>query len=110
MLKQGHKLLHAAIVAVAAVSFWLPMVAHAGPGQQAERVHSAKPHPRKHVAGTYRRRPAAIAPSGLFGSAPNRETSRCSWPYQSQFPPCMSTWPAGDPNYHGSWPGPTFDH
>jgi hypothetical protein len=28
-----------------------------------------------------------------------------------QYPPCMSTWPAGDPNYHGSTsPGNSVDH
>jgi hypothetical protein len=34
---------------------------------------------------------------------------RCTWPYRNQFPPCMSTWPEGDPNYHGSRSGPTFN-
>jgi hypothetical protein len=34
--------------------------------------------------------------------------ARCAWPYRNQFPPCMSTWPEGDPRYHGSRPGPTF--
>jgi hypothetical protein len=34
--------------------------------------------------------------------------ARCGWPYRNQFPPCMSTWPEGDPNYHGSRSGPTF--
>jgi hypothetical protein len=28
------------------------------------------------------------------------------WPYVNMAPPCQSTWPAGDPNYHGSRPGP----
>jgi hypothetical protein len=28
-----------------------------------------------------------------------------------QYPPCMSTWPAGDPNFHGSIsPGNSADH
>lgn len=28
-----------------------------------------------------------------------------------QYPPCMSTWPEGDPNYHGSTsPGNSVDH
>jgi hypothetical protein len=35
--------------------------------------------------------------------------ARCTWPYRNQFPPCMSTWPEGDPNYHGSRSGPTFN-
>jgi hypothetical protein len=35
--------------------------------------------------------------------------ARCKWPYRNQFPPCMSTWPEGDPNYHGSRTGPTFN-
>jgi hypothetical protein len=31
--------------------------------------------------------------------------------YENQYPPCMSTWPAGSPNYHGSTsPGNSTDH
>lgn len=42
---------------------------------------------------------------------PPQQTSNLSnacTSYQNQFPPCMSTWPAGSPHYRGSWPGPTF--
>jgi hypothetical protein len=34
--------------------------------------------------------------------------ARCVEPYRNQFPPCMSTWPEGDPRFHGSQTGPTF--
>ncbi len=38
------------------------------------------------------------------------DPSGCTPPYTNQYPPCQSTWPPGDPNYHGSTsPGPTFD-
>lgn len=31
--------------------------------------------------------------------------------YENQNPPCMSTWPTGSPNYHGSQsPGNSTDH
>ena len=37
------------------------------------------------------------APTSLYG---------CIWPYRNMGPPCWSTWPEGDPNYHGTRPGP----
>jgi len=37
-------------------------------------------------------------------------TSLCT-EMTSQYPPCMSSWPAGSPNYHGATsPGNTTDH
>ncbi len=30
------------------------------------------------------------------------ERPGCTWPYTNMAPPCWSTWPQGDPNYHGS--------
>ena len=79
-----------AIAAVATQAFWLPLqsVAHAqqstGPRvQQTPLVTNL-------WAGT-------------------SFQTRCTWPYRNQLPPCMSTWPEGDPNYHGSRSGPTFN-
>jgi hypothetical protein len=108
MAKQGSGLPRAAIVAVAAAAFSLSMLSIARADQPVEQTHAAKTHPKKHVAKIRRMQPG-IAPGGLFGSAPNWQAKRCAWPYQNQFPPCLSTWPEGDPNYHGSRPGPTFD-
>jgi hypothetical protein len=72
---------------------------------QADRVkpkaHARQTDARKHVS----RRPAAA--HNLYGTA---APGRCTWPYQNQFPPCMSTFPEGSPNYHGGRPGPTFDN
>jgi len=72
--------------------------------QSAEQAQAAKMHPKKHPAKPQWVQPAP-AHRDLYGAAP----AGCTWPYQNQFPPCMSTWPAGDPHYHGSRPGPTFD-
>jgi hypothetical protein len=49
--------------------------------------------------------PARTAYRNLY----NRAQTRCAWPYQNQFPPCMSTWPEGDPRFHGGQTGPTFN-
>jgi len=92
---QRTSLLHAVVGIVAATMLVLPTLSVAR-ADQPEQTQVAKKHSKKHVA-----------------PQPNESQSwldtRCKWPYQNQFPPCMSTWPAGDPNYHGSRPGPTFD-
>jgi hypothetical protein len=108
MPKQVTSLRHAAIAAVAAVLLSPPMLSVAQADQGAGRMHAATMHPRTHAAGIrhQRHRESGIRP-GIYGAAPNAD--RCAWPYQNQFPPCMSTWPAGDPNYHGSRPGVTFE-
>jgi hypothetical protein len=72
---------HAAIAAVTMGALWWPLQSLAHADQQSTR-HA--------WAGT------ALE-------------ARCTWPYRNQFPPCMSTWPEGDPNYHGSRTGPTFN-
>ncbi len=100
---------HAVIAAVAVALLSPPMLSVAQADQRADRTHAATVHPRAHTARNHhqRHREAGIGRK-LYGAAPNR--GRCTWPYQNQFPPCMSTWPAGDPNYHGSsHPGVTFD-
>jgi hypothetical protein len=67
--------------------------------QAAKATVAAKKHSKKHVSQVVQpQKPAAWQPRG------------CTWPYTNQFPPCQSTWPAGDPNYHGPRPGPTFDN
>ncbi len=88
-----------AVAAVAAVSLALlaPSVVQAA-AQGANTTTVSKPHPKKQVhAQVYAPQQQSV------GHAP----SGCNvWPYVNQAPPCMSTWPAGDPNYHGSRPGP----
>jgi hypothetical protein len=66
-------------------------------------AHVGKTVAKKHVSRQWR--PAAAR--NLYGTA---APSRCTWPYQNQFPPCMSSFPEGSPNYHGGRPGPTFDN
>ena len=88
----------AVVVVVAALT--LPAVAVETTDQPAKAPVAAKKHPKQHVSQVAQpQRPAAAQPRG------------CTWPYTNQYPPCQSTWPAGDPNYHGSsHPGPSFDH
>jgi len=85
----------AALTAIVVTSLAMPMLSIAQANQPAEQTHVARPHPQKHVAS-------------IEHPAQTWEAQRCTWPYRNQFPPCMSTWPAGDPNYHGSRPGPTW--
>jgi hypothetical protein len=109
MPKQVTSLRHAAIAAVVAVLLSPPMPSVAQADQRAGRTHAAAVQPHTHTARIHhqKRREAGIRP-GIYGAVPN--AGRCAWPYQNQFPPCMSTWPAGDPNFHGSThPGVTFD-
>jgi hypothetical protein len=42
-------------------------------------------------------------PRIIYNVAPDQPD--CTWPYKRMFPPCMSTWPEGDPNYHGTFRG-----
>lgn len=80
-----------AIAAVATGALWLPLQSVAHADQQAAGQRLQQP---------------PVAPNAWAGTS---YQTRCSWPYRNQFPPCMSTWPEGDPNYHGSRPGPTFN-
>jgi hypothetical protein len=90
---------------LATIAFTLvsvPTLSMAQMNQPKPTMHAAKTYPNKHVSRQWR--PAAHP--NLYGSA----RGRCSWPYQNQFPPCMSTFPEGSPNYHGPRPGSTFDN
>jgi hypothetical protein len=93
-------LCRAALTAIAVASFAVPTLAVARAVQLTEQTHAAKVYLKKHVART------STEHRELYGSA----RLGCTWPYQNQFPPCMSTSPAGDPHYHGSRPGPTFNN
>jgi hypothetical protein len=81
----------AAITAGATVALWLPLQSMAQADQQSAGQRWQQP------------------PSGTTVWAGTSYEARCTWPYRNQFPPCQSTWPEGDPNYHGSRPGPTFN-
>jgi hypothetical protein len=90
-------------VGLATIAFTLlsaPALSMAQTDQQKPTTHVAKTYPKKHVSRQWRPQ----ANPNLYGSA----RDRCTWPYQNQFPPCMSTFPQGSPNYHGSRPGVTF--
>ncbi len=88
--------------AVTLAMLWQPTLAAAQTDQPPTHPPTAQHHVKKHAATRN------LAQRNLYGAAPAREPAGCTWPYRNQFPPCMSTWPAGDPNYHGSRPGPTF--
>ncbi len=96
-----------AIAAFAAFALSLPSLsgAQAAPqpdGTQTPAANQPKPAAKPHS------RQATTTHRNLYGAVPAREPAGCTWPYKNQFPPCQSTWPAGDPNYHGARPGPTF--
>jgi hypothetical protein len=70
--------------------------------QKKPTTHVTKSYPKNHWSRQWQPQTGR----NLYGSA----QGRCAWPYQNQFPPCMSTFPEGSPNYHGGRPGPTFDN
>jgi hypothetical protein len=80
----------AAVAVVTVGAFWFPLPSVAYADQQSTRQRGQQPAAANAWAGT-------------------PLEARCTWPYRNQFPPCMSTWPEGDPNYHGSRTGPTFN-
>jgi hypothetical protein len=100
MPRQPSAARYAAVAAIAA-ALWLPTFVAAYAGEQADAapvVHKHKKPKAEPAAANNEPREVAPTPSpGLPG---------CPWPYQNQIPPCQSTWPAGDPNFHGSRPGP----
>jgi hypothetical protein len=99
-----------AIAAIAAAALLLPMISVA----QAEQRADAAAHAKKHAARMHHptRRETQAYPR-IYNTAPGTNaapgTPGCAWPYQRMFPPCMSTWPEGDPNYHGTMRGNQFE-
>jgi len=103
MRKGATSLRRAAVAVVVTTALARPMLSVAQAEQPAEQTRAAKPQPKKHAARTPRKQPQTAPQQSWLDK-------RCTWPYQNQYPPCMSTWPASDPNYHGgTHPGPTFD-
>lgn len=94
---------HFAVIALTVLSF--PTVSVAQADQPTEQPQVAKKNPKKYAATTRQRQ--TDTRRNLYGWD-RRSAFGCAWPYQNQFPPCMSTWPAGSPSYHGPRPGPTF--
>jgi hypothetical protein len=82
-----------AIVAAMSLSPLMPPAAHAV--QQVNGAPAAKAHPKRLRQVQTMQQSAGYVPPGCN-----------KWPYVNMAPPCQSTWPAGDPNYHGSRPGP----
>ncbi len=107
MTKQTSSLRHAAMVAIAA-ALSLPMMASAQAAPQPDGTQATTANRQKHVAKPHWRQ-STTTHRNLYGAVPARQPAGCTWPYQNQFPPCMSTWPQGSPSYHGSRPGPTFE-
>lgn len=99
----GFRLHPLTCLVMALALLWQPTFAAAQSDTPPTQAQVAKHTAKKHVAA---RKPV---PRNLYNAAPARDHAGCTWPYRNQFPPCMATWPAGDPNYHGSRPGPTFD-
>jgi len=108
MPKQEASLRSVAVAALAAASLALSTLSVAQADQRAEKTQAATMSAKKHAARTHHPKPreAEMAPK-VSAAAPS--LPGCTWPYRNMFPPCMSTWPAGDPNYHGFRPGVTFD-
>jgi hypothetical protein len=98
MPKQGISLRNIAIAAITAAALSLPMLAVAQANQQAEATPAARMHLKK-------QKHPSVARKEFYDAAPSTIPG-CTWPYINMAPPCMSTWPAGDPNYHGPRPGP----
>jgi hypothetical protein len=91
-------------VGLAVMGFTLvaaPTLSSAETNQARPAAHAGGAGAKKHLSRQWQ----PNAGRNLYGSA----QGRCAWPYQNQFPPCMSTFPSGSPSYHGPVPGPTFD-
>ena len=78
----------------------VPTLSMAQTDQRRPTTRIAETYAKKHASRQWRPQ----ARPNLYGSA----RAGCTWPYQNQFPPCMSTFPEGSPSYHGPRPGPTF--
>jgi len=104
MLKQRTSLRRAAIVAIAAASISIPALSVAQAHEQTGTTVTAKTHLKKHKHAQAMHREIYVAASA--GPA----IAGCTWPYRNMTPPCMATWPEGDPHYHGSRPGVSDVH
>jgi hypothetical protein len=111
MPEHGTSLHRPVLAAIVALALSVPVVSIAQADEPPSQPAPAKMHAKKHAARTQPRhaRQSHYVPRHLYGAVQQPWTAeRPAWPYQNQFPPYMSTWPAGSPNYHGPRPGPTF--
>jgi hypothetical protein len=101
MSKYVTPLRNAAIAGIAAASLSLAIISVAPAQQGADGLS----HPNKHLAWTHHAkwRKSEISPKIVYNVAADQPD--CTWPYTRMSPPCMSTWPEGDPNYHGTFRG-----
>jgi hypothetical protein len=87
---------NAPVAIAAAVALSLLALPSVQAAQQANPTAAARAHPKKQTqVHPSQQQSAGYVPHGCN-----------NWPYVNMAPPCQSTWPAGDPNYHGSRPGP----
>jgi len=96
-------------VAVAAISASLSLSIFSV--AQARPRADAAIHAKKHVATIHHpmrpiRRESELS-RRICDVAPNAPD--CTWPYKRMVPPCMSTWPEGDPNYRGTFTGNQYE-
>jgi hypothetical protein len=104
MSKQASRgVLTAAAAIAGALSIAAPAFAHArshASEAAATKMHAAKRHATRHhhaIAHKEIRDVPPGAPPGFQAWNP----PGCTWPYTRMAPPCMSTWPPDDPNFHG---------
>lgn len=83
----------AAVAVLAAISATMMSMARAD--KLIKNPHAAKP---------YALHPTSV-PSGSNTWPSTKSKDGCTWPYTNQSPPCMSTWPEGDPHYDGGGAG-----
>lgn len=79
------------------------------PVAQAQQGADKPTHPKKHVAKMQhpKWRESEISSRMTYNVVPYQ--GDCTWPYTRMSPPCMSTWPEGSPNYHGTFRGNQFE-
>ena len=106
MSKQIISLRSLAVAAISA-SLSLPVFSVAQASPRADATMHAKKHmARMHHPVRPVRRESELSRK-IYDVAPNGFD--CTWPYKRMIPPCMSTWPEGDPNYHGTLRGNQYE-
>jgi hypothetical protein len=101
----------AGLATIAFTMLSAPTLSIAQTVQQKPIAHAAKNNARKHTSDRWQHQAVRNGRLNVYGSTRGVYGSArdgCTWPYQNQFPPCMSTFPEGSPHYHGPRPGPTF--
>ncbi len=93
MSKPGSALRDAVVAAIVAVLLSLPMLSVARADQRAEARPAARTQLKKQKQKQFAHKELDEVTTKPDG---------CTWPYRNMAPPCWSTWPAGDPNYHGN--------